>query len=79
MSNQKTDHELIIALNHFEAEHGKLTLTAGPIDVCATYKLAKPVLQAILPFLSFIPIIGARVVPVITALMVGLDSYCKLS
>lgn len=79
MTDKNRDHDLIKALDAWDQHHATLkggTLTAT-IDVCATYNLARPVLVALNPFLSFIPVFGPRIVPIIQALMAGLDTYCK--
>ncbi len=66
------------ALDNFEAKSKSLKTgkTAQAPDVCATYRLAKPVLDGILPFLAFLPGIGYRVAAVLRALMAALDVLC---
>ena len=65
---------LFNALDNFEAKQKSLKAPAP--NVCATYELVKPVLAGILPFLGFIPGIGARIVNAIRALMAALDVFC---
>ncbi len=73
-----TSKEFLNALDKFEAKQKsmKASKIQTSTDVCATYKLARPVLASILPFLGFIPGVGPRVVNVINALMAGLDAFC---
>lgn len=76
------DHDLMKALDDWDSHHltiHKSGVVGAGIDICKTYALAKPVLVAILPFLSFIPVVGSRIVPVLQALMAGLDSFCKVT
>jgi hypothetical protein len=51
-------------------------VAAASVDLCAIYKKVKPILQAVVPFLSLIPGIGAGVGAAITALMTALDAIC---
>lgn len=53
------------------------SVTAASLDLCATYKKVKPILHAIIPFLSLIPGIGAGVGAAITALTSALDAICQ--
>lgn len=64
------------ALDNFESKQKSLKASKTPVDVCATYKQVKPILQGVLPFLSFIPGVGPRIVAAISALMAGLDAFC---
>jgi hypothetical protein len=68
------------ALDDFDA-HQKAPKAMGvapiPItNVCATYVAVKPILEGILPFLGWLPGVGARIVVAIRALMAGLDIVC---
>ncbi len=66
------------ALDNFDAKHragAKMKMTA-PVNLCATYKSVKPILEGILPFLAFLPGVGARIVTAIRALMAALDTFC---
>lgn len=80
MSESKSDTALLKALDEFEAHgraHSKEAIVgAKHVNICETYKLVKPVLSGILPFLGLIPIIGHRVVPAIQALLAALDVFC---
>jgi hypothetical protein len=77
MNNPLDAKSFLKALDNFEAKHvSKKGAKAAAPDVCGTYKLVKPILEGILPFLVFIPGVGARIVPAIKALMAGLDAFC---
>ncbi len=71
--NATDSKALLKALDNFDA---KTKTAKGAPDICGTYKLVKPVLAGILPFLAFLPVVGARIVKAISALMAGLDAYC---
>jgi hypothetical protein len=77
MNNPLDAKSFLKALDNFEAKHvSKKGAKAAAVDICGTYKLVKPVLAGLLPFLAFIPGVGPRIVAPIKALMAGLDAFC---
>jgi len=63
------------ALSEFEQPGGS-EAAAATVDICATYKKVKPILEGLLPFLALIPNIGKPVVAALKALMAALDAHC---
>ncbi len=45
-------------------------------DICKTYAKVKPILEAVLPILEKIPVLG-KIVSAIRLLMTIADSFCK--
>lgn len=76
MINTLESKSFLKALDNFEKYQKRIKASKTPVDVCATYKQVKPILQYVLPFLSFIPGVGPRIVAAISALMAGLDAFC---
>lgn len=77
MNNPLDTKSFLLALDNFEKRKLPMKAVKGAApDICGTYKLVKPILSGLLPFLAFIPGVGPRVVAAIKALMAGLDAFC---
>jgi hypothetical protein len=74
MSNDKS---FMDAIKAFEASGiGTGAASAQALDICGVYKVVKPILTGILPFIKLIPGFGGTVATAITALMGVLDATC---
>ena len=68
MANQDFSQALI----NFEKTVGA---KEGALDLCGIYKVVKPILTGILPFIKLLPS-GVTIAAAITALMAVLDKTC---
>ncbi|MGH8018161.1 MAG: hypothetical protein ACREIA_07695 [Opitutaceae bacterium] len=64
--------EALAKIEHIESA----PRAAGFPDVCREYRRIKPLLETILPFVSLIPVFGAKVVAAIRLLMRMLEQLC---
>jgi hypothetical protein len=73
---EMTDEAFVQAIEDFKATK---TNALGVGDICTVYKVVKPILSGVLPFLKLIPKIGETIAEALTALMAALDKFCPTS
>lgn len=61
-----------------ELDEARSAKSAADLDLCAQYKIIKPILEKALPFIRLIPKFGKQIADAIEMLMGIADNFCPV-